>query len=50
LGIYDTASVNDIADKFVSGVTTEQFTAGFVDTADKHSFGIISANFQKKSK
>jgi hypothetical protein len=42
----------DTANKFVSGVvdTTEHFIAGVIDTADKHSFAIISANFQKKSK
>ncbi len=41
--------VNDTTDKFVSGVvdTAEQFIAGVVDTADKHSFAIISANFEK---
>jgi hypothetical protein len=42
----------DTGDKFVSGVvgTAEQFIPGVFDTADKHSFAIISANFQKKSK
>jgi hypothetical protein len=32
--------------------TTEQlqFITGVVDTADKHSFAVISANFRKKSK
>jgi hypothetical protein len=36
-----TADVADTAEKFITGV---------VDTADKHSFAIISANFSKKSK
>jgi hypothetical protein len=42
----------DTAEKFIAGVvaTAEQVIAGVVDTADKHSFAIISANFQKKSK
>jgi hypothetical protein len=30
--------------------TAKQFIAGVVDTADKHSFAIILANFRKKSK
>ncbi len=30
--------------------TGEKFIAGVVDTADKHSFANISANFRKKSK
>ena len=44
--------VSGTAKKFIAGVvdTTEQFIAGVVDTADKHSFAIISANFQKKLK
>jgi hypothetical protein len=32
---------------FLSPRTAEQFIAGVVDTADKHSFAIISANFRK---
>jgi hypothetical protein len=42
--------VNNITDKFVSGVvdTAEQLIAGVgVDTADKHSFVIIWAFFEK---
>ncbi len=38
--------VNDTADKFNSGVNW-QFIAGVVDTAGKHSFAIISTNFEK---
>jgi hypothetical protein len=39
----------ETSDKYVSGVndTPEQFIAGVLDTADKHSFTIISANFEK---
>ncbi len=46
------AGVNNAADKFVSGVVDniEQFIACVIDTADKHSFKIISANFRKNSK
>ncbi len=46
------ASVVYTGDKFVSGVigTAEQLIAGGVDTADKHSFANISANFRKNSK
>ncbi len=46
------ADVIDIAEKFIAGVvdTAEQFIAGVTDTADKHSFAIISANFQKSRK
>ncbi len=38
-----------MADKFVSGAvdTAEQSIAGVIDSADKHSFVIISANFRK---
>ncbi len=45
------AGVIDTGDEFVSGVIdiAKQFIAGVIDTADKHSFAIISANFQKKS-
>ncbi len=39
-GVVDTGVVD----------TAEQFIAGVIDTADKHSFAIISANFRKKSK
>ncbi len=40
------AGVNDTADKFVSGVfDTAKQISDVVDTADIHSFPIISANF-----
>ncbi len=43
------AGVVFTAEKFIACVvdTAEQFIAGVVDTADKHSFAIISMNFQK---
>jgi hypothetical protein len=44
--------VNNTGNKFFPDVvdTAEQLIAGVVDTGDKHSFAIISANFQKNSK
>jgi hypothetical protein len=45
--------INDTADqrKSVTPVSLpEQFIASVIDTADKHSFAIISANFRKNSK
>jgi hypothetical protein len=54
------SDVNDTGDKFIAGIndtanhlkldsgvvgSAEQFIAGVVDSADKHSFAIISANF-----
>jgi hypothetical protein len=50
-GVNDTAvklftGVNDTADNFISKFFS--FFAGVVDTADKHSFANISANFRKK--
>ncbi len=41
----------DNSDKFVGVIdTAEQFIAGVIDTADKQSFVIISANFWKQLK
>ncbi len=57
------SGVNDTADKFIASInynadhwkldsgvvgSAEQFIAGVVDSADKHSFAIISANFWKQ--
>jgi hypothetical protein len=60
------SGVNNTDDKFIAGIndTADQrksvtkinlsavstFIAGVVDTANKHSFKIISANFRKKPK